>query len=214
MTDRVEAAQDTVAKLKDKRAVAAKRVSEITKEREAVGYSVHVDQDKAARKQLDALSVEAATLDGELDSLDGAIAEAGARLEAAQADEASKEDRANAAAVRTKLKHLVRLSQQADEHLSAFGLIASEMKSTVDALHQLGQAAPTHMQMMTFCGLATGSVLMFLPWQRTSEYPHLAPRERRTFSSLFKGWADAAERSIAQRLGESVQHKEKETADA
>jgi hypothetical protein len=129
------------------------------------------------------------------------------RVAAAEADEAQKEDRANAHAARVKFKHLVKLSRQADEHLAAFGLVASEMKAAVDELHALGQAAPTHMQLMTFGAMATDSVLMFLPWQRVAEYRHLAPRERRTFSALFKSWAAAAERNVAARLGEP----EKET---
>ena len=51
---------------------------------------------------------------------------------------------------------------------------------------------PTHAQHQTFSSLAAGSTLMSLPWAKTAEYAHLAPRERRNFATLCGGWSSAA----------------------
>jgi hypothetical protein len=47
----VEIAECTVATLTDKRDRTVARIEEIAAEREAVGFAVHADNDKAARKR-------------------------------------------------------------------------------------------------------------------------------------------------------------------
>ena len=72
----IEIAERTLATLADKRERAALRVSEIAEERKAIGFAVHVEEDKAARAKLNKLNADDATMAGELQSLDAAIREA------------------------------------------------------------------------------------------------------------------------------------------
>jgi hypothetical protein len=197
----VEAAEATLAKLTSKKADVIARANEIDKERRAIGFVVHSEGDKEARKQLDALNRETITIDGELVSLEAAISEGQRRLEVAQADLAMKETFDTARRIKKNFVSLNKLAQQADEHLAAFGMIVGQMKTTIDELHSMGQASPTHQQFMTYGAMATGATLMFLPWQRVAEYRHLSPGERRNFTALFKGWSDGAMRLIEARVG-------------
>jgi hypothetical protein len=78
----VVSAEQVIAGLQSKRAAAMARVEEIAVTRKKLGFAVHAGGDKGARVQLDKLNLEAATLGGEMQSLDGALAEAGHRLQA------------------------------------------------------------------------------------------------------------------------------------
>ena len=79
------------------------------------------------------------------------------------------------------------------------------MKATVDEIHRLGGGAPTGPQFLSFGELALQSVLMQTPWARG--FRHLAPRERRSFVELARGWTGGhAAAKLAERLGE--QHEE------
>jgi chromosome segregation ATPase len=204
----VEAAEQTLGRLQRKRAGIVARVAEISHERQSIGFAVHSEGDPKARKRLDILNAETVSVDGELQSLDAAVSEAQRRLEAAQRELAQREDAENAKAVKKTLVRLLKLAEAADEHLAAFGMISSEIKSTVDELHGLGQAMPTSQQTLTFCSLATQSMLMFLPWATTAEFRHLAPSERRTFSKLFADWAAAANRNLDLRISVNDRIKE------
>jgi hypothetical protein len=200
----IEAAEKAITALKEKRVGIVERIEAIAVERRQRGYDAHVSADRASQKALTALSHEAVGLDGQLVEIDGALAEAALRLEAAQREEVALEDRKTALAVRRKFKHLVALAKTMDEAMQVFGMAASSMAADVQELHALGQGSPNGMQFMTFGWLACGSTLMFLPWARVAEYRHLAPSERRSFTGLFKGWADAADRNVALRLGEAA----------
>jgi archaellum component FlaC len=197
----VTAAEETLSRLQTKRGTIVARVKAISEQRKQLGFSVHVGDDKQARKQLDELNREATTIDGELESLDAAIGEGQRRLEAAQRELARREDFENAKRIKKTFAHLVKLAQAADEHLTAFGEISSAIRRDVQELHSFGQAMPTDQQMQTFCALATSSVLMFLPWARQMEARHLAPSERRNFSRLFGDWYAAAMRNLEARVG-------------
>ncbi len=79
----VTVAEQTVANIQQKRATAAARAEEIADARKRLGFRVHADGDKDARAQLEKLNSEDAALAGELQSLDGALAEAESRLASA-----------------------------------------------------------------------------------------------------------------------------------
>lgn len=76
----VTVAEQTVANLQSKRAVADARVEEIAIARKKLGFAVHADGNKDARAQLEKLNAEDAALAGEIQSLDGALVEANHRL--------------------------------------------------------------------------------------------------------------------------------------
>jgi hypothetical protein len=67
-----------------KRATASARVEAIADQRKKLGFAVHADNDREARRQLDQLNSENGQLVGELQSLDGALIEAESRLQAAR----------------------------------------------------------------------------------------------------------------------------------
>ena len=90
----VASAEQVVVDLQNKRAAAAARVEAIAATRKKLGFAVHAGGDKDARAQLDKLNLEDATLAGEIQSLDGALIEAGHRLGEARQTLAREERRA------------------------------------------------------------------------------------------------------------------------
>jgi hypothetical protein len=94
------AAEQVIADLRGKRAKAASRVEEIAASRHQIGFRVHAGGDKDARAELDRLNQEDAALTGEVQSLDGALVEAGRRLQVAQQAVAREQERESALALR------------------------------------------------------------------------------------------------------------------
>jgi hypothetical protein len=197
----IEAAEKTLAALTEKRADIVARAEAISIERRKISFDVHANGDPALRKRLDKLNGEGAMIDGELQSIDAALHEGALRLEKAQRAELELASKKAAAEARRKFAHLVKLAETADQALAAFTLASCSMKSDLDTLHGLGQAMPTTAQFQTYCSLATHSCLMHLPWARTMEARHLPPSDRRTFTALFKGWSEAANRQLDAHIG-------------
>ena len=164
---------------------------EFEDERTNIALSAYTG-DALARKRLDTLNREIALHGAELESLRIAVAAAEVGVERAKQAEQRAKDAENAEAIKKKFAHLVKLAEAADEHLQAFRLLSSEIRSEVSQLHGLGQPMPTDMQVLTFCSLATSTVMMQLLWAREMEARHLAPHERRSFSKLFNDWHDVA----------------------
>ncbi len=207
MTD-IEAAEKTLASLNDKRDRATARVDAIADERKQISFAVHADNDKAARKRLDALNADSATIASELASIDAALVEATARLEAARHAEATKADRAAAKELRQQFDHFVALAEQMDAALAAVVSTSNEMQVAVNKIHACGSASPTGQQLLALGSLSLNTALMQTIWRR--EFQHLPPHQRRTFTQLVTGWRDAAEsNNIKPRLSE-----QRETADA
>jgi hypothetical protein len=90
----VEIAECTVATLTDKRDRTVARIEEIAAERKAVGFAVHADNDKAARKR-GSISWMPMPLASQANckAWTPALAEAQRRLEQARQDEARKADK-------------------------------------------------------------------------------------------------------------------------
>ena len=148
--------------------------------------------DPAAKKLLATLTAESITLDGTLAEIDAALAEAQSRLEQAQQQEEQRETRAAASEARIKYKRLAELAAVMDEHSLALSTAASEVKRTIDELHSAGFPMPTSAQAQTFLSLCVSTMvqrLEFLP--RGYEHRYLSPREKRSFTSVLKGWSDA-----------------------
>ena len=76
MTTEIEHCEQIIAGLSDKHDRAKARVLQIAEERKSLGYAAHVEQDAKAIKQLAALNHDAIALDGEIESIEAAIAEA------------------------------------------------------------------------------------------------------------------------------------------
>jgi hypothetical protein len=91
----IEAVEKVIAGLTDKRDRAVARLAEIAAERQRIAFAAHATGDAVARTRLDKLRVDAVFITGELEDIDGALAEANERLAAARdvADHAAGEAR-------------------------------------------------------------------------------------------------------------------------
>ncbi len=199
MTD-IEAAEKTIAILTDKKDRAAARIQQIAEERKSVGFAVHADGDAKARKRLDQLNADDATMVGELQSLDAAITEATARLAAAKAAPAQEADGANARATREVLGAFREAGHELDDAMRDIGEIGALLQNLLSQLHNLGCQFPSHQQLNTLGAQALATSLMSTPWHK--RYEHVPPNQRRTFGSLIDTWSKTIEASIAERLGE------------
>ena len=142
----VEIAEKTVATLTDKRDRAAARVTAIAEERKAIGFAVHADNDKAARKRLDQLNADDAAMAGELQSLDAALVEAQARLGQAQQQAAEAAAKANAIELQKAVTEFRECATDLDAMLADLVECSSAMKTAVDRIHALGSPFPSHEQ--------------------------------------------------------------------
>lgn len=202
----MEAAEKTVAdaervlaSLDQKRKACVQRGTELCDERANVALAAHTG-DAKARKQLDEINTALGTHASELASLDAALAAAASALARAQQQAETAADRKAACELRVAFDRFVTLGEEADRALATFLAASVEMKAVMDEIHSLGGGAPTGQQFLTFGSMATDAVLMMTPWKR--EYRHLAPRDRRTFADLARGWLAGAAPAIAARLGE------------
>ena len=174
---------------------------ELADERSSIALAAHAGGDEKARKRLDVINREIATHGAEVESLRIAVAMQEKVVQQAKQQEQAAADREAALKLRDELKTFVRLGQEMDKHLAAFAALADKSKASAERINALGHGSPNAMQFLTFGGLAVNSVLMFTPWKREVAQ-HLAPKDRRTFSQLFAGWAAGAERAVATKLGE------------
>jgi hypothetical protein len=173
-------ATQTLRDLTQKRDKQAARVEKIGEERKRIGYIVFADGDRPARKKLDELNMEAATAAGELEALEAAISEAKRRLEAARYDEAAAKDRAAATQVRDLAAKAADHACEADKHLSDAVAAVCDMFDAVRAMHRLGEAYPSELQVATNAVLAIKTSIMGLPLPVARSFEFLAPQRRRS----------------------------------
>jgi hypothetical protein len=191
MTTEIEKAEAVLADLDHAMLRLKARGVELGDERQSIALAAHTG-DASARKKLDALNREIAVHGSELDSLHVAVEAQEKVVAQAKAQEQSTVAREAALKAKAQYQRLAAIGQKMDEHLAAFAALAEQSRLVVNELHGLNFAMPTHAQHATFSSLATGSTLMALPWATTAEYRHLAPRDRRSFSTLYGDWSRAA----------------------
>lgn len=197
----VETAARIVRELTEKRGQVAARVDEISEERKSLAFAAHADGDPIAGQRLHALNAEGATIAGELEAIDAAIAEGQARLDGARQTEAKGADRANALELRKVLAEFAEHGRKMDEALAVLVAASAAFTETLNKIHALGSDFPTHAQAHVNASMALSTALMLTPWRR--EFRHLAPREKRTFGEVTAAWAQPIENGIRLRLGES-----------
>jgi len=203
MTTEVEKAEQTLAGLQAKRAAAEARAAQIAEERKALGFKVHVDGDARARAKLDKLNAEAAALAGEIESLDGAIAQSATHVQQAQAAEACEQDRVNAEALREVVARIGERMKRADKHFAAAIDELNAANAELDQVHALGSAFPTGQQFAVNAIMALKTWLRLLPENWHREFIEaLPPNQRRTFAAFWSRMEEPLESSIAARLGE------------
>jgi uncharacterized protein YhaN len=197
----IQKAEKVLADLQAKRARLIARGVEIGDQRAAIAYDAHATGNAKAERRLAELHREAAEYESQLAGLDAAIKTATDRLAKAQQAEAERTDKAAANELRKALKQFVEQGDALDTALAAVVETSTAMSALINQIHALGSAAPTGQQWLTFGELAMHSQLMRTPWARS--FRHLAPRERRSFGDLARGWQAGAENNnIAARLGE------------
>jgi hypothetical protein len=190
----VTVAEQTVATIQRKRSVATARVEEIAISRKRLGFAVHAANDMDARAQLDNLNTEDVSLAGELQSLDGALAEA-ERLLAVARDALARDQR------RAEIREHQKLSKQFRE-LGPFldkatnnlrkGLIALRANSPV-----VGRDL-RHVQTLHRCM----SVAFFdTPFRDAFGVPDAGDRRTfSTFSGVIDQWCDSTDNALRQEL--------------
>lgn len=196
----VKVAEKTLADLETKRTALIARGVALSEERQRISFAAHAGGDKEARKRLDAINAEAAVHASEVESIDAAIAEAKNHIATAQHAERTAADREAARELRKAFDQFVAQAAALDAALTLIAETSNAVTATLNAIHSLGSGAPTGQQWLVYGEMAMQSTLMRTPWARA--FRHLAPRERRSFTSLVRGWQASAAPSIAQRLGE------------
>jgi chromosome segregation ATPase len=180
------------------------RAEQISQERKSVGFQVHAEHDKAARRRLDELNNESAKLSGELESVEAAISEAGVRLDAAKAAAERAADQEKARKLREVIKRASEL--KIDEHLEAAIADLNKLFLIINDIHHLGSEFPTHLQARQNIALAVKGQLARLPtiWRNEFELGG-ALINRRTISGYLENVSQVLERDISIRLEERVE---------
>ena len=200
MTTEVDAATKTLNDLLDQRDQLTGRSAKLADERQKISFAAHTG-DKGAKDKLRKINDETVFHNVELESVDAAIAEANARLDAARQAEAQTADREQALAVRAKLNRFTELGLLLDDCIADFVGAANEMNATLRDINALGCASPNSSQMRVLATLAMKTFVMQIPWT-AKEWEHLAPNQRKSFKELVSGWHDMIENHISARLGE------------
>ena len=198
----VDAAERVLAGLRQKREAVASRIAANVDERKAVGYQVHAADDKTARERVDRLIAESMALNGELESLDGAIRTAEERCEAAQLAEAVRAARANAQRLRAELSGIAACTKRLDAAFASVCAEAAELDERTRSARALGAGAPNVEQFEAYGYRCVATWLGKLPslWARRFEL--LQPRERCGFADRWSSWLAGTERGIAAKLGQ------------
>jgi hypothetical protein len=200
VTKAIEKANRDLASLEEQREAIFSRAKRLHKERDAIAFAALTANDKQAKDRLREINLEDTSLGANLASVEAALVVARQNLSDAKAAEALAADRANALALREKLKRFVELGLILDDCFADFRTAAIEMKSVLDDIHNLGQVAPTAMQFKVNCDLAFKTAVQGTPFW-SQDFPVLGHGQKKTFRSLVENWSANIEANIERRLG-------------
>ena len=204
MTETEQAAA-TLAKLEDKRKQLIEQNIELADERQRISFDAHAGNDQKARARLDKINAAFIAHTSEMASLESAIVEAQARLDASKSTEALQQDREQAKELRLALNRFHELGLIVDDCFADLTSATLEMKIVLDKMHQLGAPNPSSEQVRVLGAQAVKTALMQTPWAK--EFDPIAPNQRRSFKSLVDGWRDMLMPSITRRTGEEKQEQ-------
>jgi hypothetical protein len=176
----VEHAEKIVIELEEKRECPFSRTKLLSKQRQEVSYAAHTG-DKTARARLNQINVEASTHSHEIESVEAALEEARARLNAAKGIEARAADKANALKLRTANAEFKELGDDADDALWDFVQAVNKILTKRNELEALGATAPTSEQVRVNVTNAIKAKIQELPssWVRDFDFPLLAPNQKK-----------------------------------
>jgi hypothetical protein len=200
MTANIEKAERDLNNLEEQRETLFSRAKLLSKERDQIAFAALTAGDKKAKDRLREISMEDISLSSNLASVEAALTVARQNLADAKAAEAQAADKANALALREKLKKFVELGLILDDCFTDFRTAAIEMKSVLDDIHNLGQVAPTAMQFKVNCDLAFKTAIQGTPFW-SQDFPTLGHGQKKTFRSLVENWSANIEANIERRLG-------------
>jgi hypothetical protein len=201
ITKAIEKAERDLASLEEQREVIAGRAAKLDKERKSIAFAALTAGDKAAKAKLSEINAEDISLSANIASVEAALTVARANLATAKAAEAKANDRANALALRERLKKFVELGLILDDCFADFVSAAKEMHTTLDDIHALGQAHPDAQQFKVNADLAFKTAIRGTPFW-SQDFPALRDFQKKTFKTLVEAWSTNIEANIAQRLGE------------
>jgi hypothetical protein len=193
--------EQTLQQLEAKRAKLVARNAELPALRKTAAFAAHVEASPGARRTLNQINAESASYEPELASLDDAIAAAKNKVLIAQAFEADAADRVRAREALEILVAFKKCGHELDAALRIVGERGRELDGILAKLHAAtGVRFPTHEQVDSLGFQALTSSLMSTKW--SNRFRVLAPNQRRTFGSLFDGWATGIGNRLRARLSE------------
>jgi hypothetical protein len=199
-------AEHTLANLQQKREALVARSHRLGEEQSKIAFSAHTG-DQAAKKRLDKINADAALHDSELRSLDSAIAEGTARVEAARQAEARAADRQRAAEARKLVKELGEVFPYLDRKLEEAGNALIAINDGIAKLHELGIKHPDDRQLRLGVATILQSWAHRLPrsWhdQLRDGFEFLAPGRRQTAVGYWKAIEPSLQNTIRQATGEA-----------
>jgi hypothetical protein len=194
----VLAARRTIADLEGKRAALETRRNALAETRSQVAFAAHTG-DGEARKRLDGVNLETATLASEAEALDAAIEEARRRLTAAENATARAAETATAQAAERSADEIERLAGEIDASARQFRDAIMALLEHAHGLSRTGwPGAPNHRVAQLAAGRALTAALGGIPGL---EMPMLAPSQRQTFAQTFAVMVQSARASAGRVLG-------------
>jgi hypothetical protein len=215
MPSDIEQAEHVLNNLRQKRVAAGVRGHGLGEESTKLAFAAHTG-DKAARQKLDKVNAEVALFESELRSLDSAIAEGTARVEAARQAEAQAADRQRAAEARKLVKELGEVFPYLDRKLEEAGNALIAINDGIAKLHELGIKHPDDRQLRLGVATILQSWAHRLPrsWHDhlRDGFEFLAPGRRQTAVGYWKAIEPSLQNTIRQATGEAEQPNKERAA--
>jgi len=170
----------------------------IDAEREGLAFAAHTG-DEAAERKLAALNKKRQLAAADIEMIEVAHIEASRRVEAAQRDDALREDSIKAARGMEIAAGLIERGQKIDDALRVLAEELRGYKSDIDELNfQCGIMAPNVRQFQATGIRVLRTVIAFTPLRDAVEF--IAPGERRNMVETSNGHADAIARIAEPRM--------------
>jgi hypothetical protein len=202
----VHLAEGVIAELQEKQRAAQARSTALLDERKSISLAAHTG-DQKAHTRLDRINFQIFSVDGELQSLAAALAEAGARLTAARQAEADAADHEAAKALLAQLTHFRDFAGGVDSAIEVLVASTNGLQETLTEINRCGSAFPSQSQLLSLGGRVLLGAMSRTPFKRNFET--LPPLERsRSMAGIVEQWCTTIERQIAERLGEQTTNNE------
>jgi hypothetical protein len=190
----VTVAEQTVAGIQTKRAAAMARVEAIADARRKLGFAVHASGDRDARAQLGKLNAEDASLAGELQSLDGALAEA-ERLLAVAREALAREAR------RVEIREQQKLSRQFRELGPFLDRATENLRKGLIALKNNSRVVGRDLHNVQTLHRVLQVAFVDTPFRDAFGVPDYPTRHSfSTFSGVINGWCDSTDANLQREL--------------